>query len=197
MAREVFTIRRRRFWDSKGDIKVEIECPPLTPYQSKLGLAVKAALANRDDLTGAVLVQADLTGADFFEANLVGADLRWANLSGADLTEANLIGSNLYGAKLAGARIHGDKISSLITSAPRSDGFVFQAFELQAGGVKIKAGCRWFTPAEYRAHIKAAYPGTDMAQETRRILAFIEGRARDLGISAPKAKLVRKLMGAA
>ena len=46
------------------------------------------------------------------------------------------------------------------------------------------AGCRWFSPAEYRAHIAAEYPGTDKAAETGRILDLIEGRMADLGIGA-------------
>jgi hypothetical protein len=57
------------------------------------------------------------------------------------------------------------------------DGYSFLAFELETGGVKIKAGCRWFTPPEYRAHVADEYPGTDKAVETRAILDFIEARA--------------------
>jgi hypothetical protein len=63
---------------------------------------------------------------------------------------------------------------------------------MQASGVKIRAGCRWFTVAQFRAHVAAEYPDTPKAAETLRILDFIEGRAADLGIAlepaAPQTK---------
>ena len=61
---------------------------------------------------------------------------------------------------------------------------------MQAGGVKVVAGCRWFTVAEYRAHIEVEYPGTDKARETSDILDFIEARCRSLGVAlaAPQAE---------
>lgn len=57
------------------------------------------------------------------------------------------------------------------------------AFALEAGGVKIMAGCRWFTVVEFRAHVAAEYPDTDKAAETLDLLAFIETRAKSLGVA--------------
>jgi hypothetical protein len=65
----------------------------------------------------------------------------------------------------------------------RDDGFGFHAMQLEAGGVKIAAGCRWFTLAEFRAHVASQYPGTDKAVETLWIIDAIERRAADLGIA--------------
>jgi hypothetical protein len=70
----------------------------------------------------------------------------------------------------------------LFASASRLDGYAFNGFELEAGGVKINAGCRWFTCEQFRAHVASEYPDTDKARETLRIIDFIEGRAADLGI---------------
>jgi hypothetical protein len=172
---ETFTIPKR--WPWLASVSVTIACDPAAPYGVKLGLAVRVAKETGADLRGAVLRGADLTGADLRGADLRGADLRGADLRGADLR---------------GAVLTGEKISRLIACVDRLDGYTFYAFELQSGGVKIRAGCRWFTPAEYRAHIAAGYPDTDKAKETGRILDLIEGRAEDLGISPPKAKRVRK-----
>jgi hypothetical protein len=134
------------------------------------------------NLTGANLTGANLTGADLYGANLTGADLTGADLTGTNLTGANLTGANLTGADLYGAKVHGEEIKRLIASASRSDGYVFYAFEMMAGGVKIMAGCRWFTPKEYRIHIRTEYPDTDKGVETEHILDLIEGRMADLGI---------------
>jgi len=244
---ETFTISRRAAWAHLGEIKVEIECDPLTSLPRKLGLAVRAAVASWANLAGANLAGADLAGADLAWANLSGADLagadlaganlsgadlagadlaganlsranlEWANVAGADLawanlSQADLAGANLSQADLAGANLAwanvagadlsradlaGEKIKSLVVSASRSDGYAFYAFALEAGGVKIQAGCRWFTPTEYRAHIAAEYPDTDKARETGRILDLIEGRAEDLGLTPAKPKRVRKTKEAA
>jgi len=63
------------------------------------------------------------------------------------------------------------------------DGYQFMALELESGGFKIKAGCRWFTLPEFRAHTDAEYSGTDKHRETNDILDFIEARAKALGVS--------------
>ncbi|WP_332690037.1 pentapeptide repeat-containing protein [Devosia sp.] len=152
---ETFTIQRRPAWTFMGAISVTIECDPLASIPIKLGLAVRAAIKESADLTSADLTSADLTSAN----------LRYANL-----TSANLFG---------------EKVERLIASAQRSDGYTFFGLQMQAGGVKIMAGCRWFTPAEFRAHVASQYPDTDKAKETGRILDLIEGRADDLGIKAP------------
>ena len=218
MATETYIIRRRPVWEFLGEISVSIECDPLSPAHVKLGLAVRAAVKSRANLSGADLSRAnlsraDLYGADLSGANLYGADLSEANLSranlseanlsradlygadlsganlyGADLSEANLSRADLYGANLSGANLYGadlygEKITRLIARADRADGYQFMALALESGGFKIKAGCRWFTLAEFRAHTDAEYPGTDKHRETNDILDFIEARAKALGVS--------------
>lgn len=158
MQTEQFTITRRPAWAFMGEISVTIECDPLASQPIKLGLAVKAALANGADLRG--------------------ADLRGANLSGAYLTGANLTGANLSGANLSGARVRNEPIEHLITQVNRQlDPYVFMAFRMQDQGVKVLAGCRWFTVSEFREHVAKEYPGTPKAVETLDILDFIELRA--------------------
>ena len=158
---------------------------------------------SRADLRGANLYGANLSGADLARANLAWAYLRGANLYGASLDEADLYGANLSRADLSGAdlsganmsradlsgaSLYGENITRLIARADRMDGYQFMALELEGGGFKIKAGCRWFTMAEFRAHTDAEYPGTDKHRETNDILDFIEARARALGVTdAPAA----------
>ena len=158
MAEETYIIRRRSAWEFMGGISVTIECDPLAPSPVKLGLAVSAAVKSGANLSG---------------ANLSGADLARAYLAWADLSRANLSGANLYG----------EKIKRLIARADRGDGYQFMALELEGGGYKIKAGCRWFTMAEFRAHTDAEYPDTDKHRETNDILDFIEARARAHGVT--------------
>ena len=178
MATETYIIRRRPVWEFLGEISVSIECDPLSPAHVKLGLAVRAAVKSRANLSGADLSGANLSGADLSGANLYGANHSGANLYGADLSRANLYGANLYGADL-----YGEKITRLIARADRMDGYRFMALELESGGFKIKAGCRWFTLPEFRAHTDAEYSGTDKHRETNDILDFIEARAKALGVS--------------
>ena len=132
--------------------EAQIEVKTSASVAVKLGAAVKAAVSS-------------------------GADLRGADLRGADL-----LGAYLGGAYLGGAYLGGDKIQRLIAYLNRLDGYSFFAFELEAGGLKIQAGCRWFTLGEYRAHIEVDYPGTEKAQETSDILNFIEARAKALKV---------------
>ena len=130
------------------------------------------------DLTGANLRRANLTEADLIGAKLIGADLSGANLRGANLRGAYLYGADLTGAYLSGATMGEDKLNRLLARATRSDGFEFFLFALQAGLPKIKAGCRWMTIDDYRAHVAKHYPDTDKARETLDILNFFEARAR-------------------
>jgi uncharacterized protein YjbI with pentapeptide repeats len=190
MPTESITITKRWSWLSA--ITVEIECEPDTLPRIKLGLAVKAAFTSGADLTGAVLRgadlrDADLRGADLRDAVLRDADLRGADLTdavlrGADLTDAVLRGADLTDAVLRDAVLRGEKISRIFAIANRLDGYTFYAAELQSGGYKIKAGCRWFNDVEYRNHVERDYPGTDKAAETLAILDFIAARAAQLKI---------------
>ena len=133
-------------------------------------------------LSGASLSGADLSGADLSGANLSGANLYGADLSGANLSGAYLSGANLYGANLYSATIRNEPVASIIASVNRLAGpYAFLAFRLQDGTVKIMAGCRWFTPSEFRDHVAREYPGTPKAAETLAIIDFIELRATALG----------------
>ena len=147
-------------WTGNVQFTAEINCPEDAPYRVKLGLAVRWGVKN-----GAVLRGADLSGAV-----LRGAVLRDADLSGADLS----------GAVLRGAVLSGDKLVKWIAEARRGDGYSFIALLTERNGVKIKAGCRWFTEAEFRAHVAANYLGTDKATETLAILDYLAVRARQV-----------------
>ena len=160
--KQTYTIRRLSR-SSLPPITVEIECAATTPEGVKLGLAVRVAFGQK----------ANLAGADLAGANLTGANLAGAYLAGADLTRANL----------AGALINDEPVTRCFARAMRDDGFAFLAMQLEAGGVKIMAGCRWFTVAEFRAHVASKYPGTDKAVETLWILDAIKNRAADLNIA--------------
>ena len=81
-------------------VSVEIECAADTLTSIKMGLAVKAAVRSRLNLSGADLSGADLSGAYLSRANFSGADLSGANLSGAYLSRANLSGAYLTGKAL-------------------------------------------------------------------------------------------------
>ena len=73
-----FNIMHR--FNGKVIFSAEIQCADDENYSLKLGLAVKAAIA----------VKANLSEADLSEANL-----SEANLSGANLSKADLLGANL------------------------------------------------------------------------------------------------------
>ena len=150
---------------------------------------LRGAVLRGADLTGADLRGADLTGADLRDAVLRGAvlrdaDLRGADLTGADLTGAVLTGADLRDAVLRGAVLRGEKMTRIFARVQREiDPYTFMGVELEAGGYKIGAGCRWFTDAEFRAHVASEYPDTDKAEETLAILDFIAARARALDVA--------------
>ena len=177
-----FEVRNR--FTSKVQFTAKIEADPSVPFGIRLGLAVKWGLANKANLTRAYLTGAYLTGADLTGAYLTGADL-----TGADLTGAYLAGADLAGADLAGALIKGEVVARLFASVQRlEDPYTFHAFELEVGGVKIMAGCRWFTISEFTDHVAAEYPDTSKAAETLAILDFIATRAKSLGITTEVAQ---------
>jgi len=191
---EKYEVRNR--WTNAVQFTAEITCAPDAPMSVKLGLAVRWGVENKANLSdanlsgaylsgaslsdanlsGAYLSGAYLRGASLSDANLSGAYLSGAYLSGADLSGASLSGANLSGASLSDADLSGEKVTRTFAAVDRSDGYQFRAFELEAGGIKIQAGCRWFTPVEYRAHVAAKYPDTDRAAETLLIIGFIEAR---------------------
>jgi hypothetical protein len=214
---EEFTIVRLPGWGAS--LTVTIECSPTDYSWVKLGLAVRVAHNSGASLDGASLDGASLDGASLVGASLDGASLDGASLDGARLDGASLVGASLDGASLDGASLVGARLDGaslvgasldgarldgalykdktllrMIACASRSDGYVFYAFECDDGTVQIKAGCRWFTPIEFRAHVKtygASEHGVSKFKETSSILDFIEGRMEDLGIGG-KPKRVRK-----
>ena len=125
----------------------------------------------------------------------LGLAVRVARDTGANLSGANLAGAYLTRANLTGAIIRGDKIARLVAVAQRltpGDQYTFYGFELETGGVKIHAGCRWFTIPEFRAHVADQYPDTDKAEETLAIIDFIERRAVSVGAIKPDEPAPKK-----
>ena len=169
---EQFTIPKRPGWGA--DLTVTIECDPLASMSVKLGRAVQVARDTRANLSGADLTRANLSGAYLTRADLTGAYLSGAYLTRADLTRANL----------SGAYLKGEPVKRLLAQAERltpGDAYTFRAWEVEAGGTMIEAGCRWFTIPNFRAHVAAEYPGTDKADDTLEILDYIERRALRVG----------------
>ena len=101
-------------------------------------------------------------------------------------TDAVLRGAVLTSADLTSAVLRGEKITRIFASASRLDGYTFYGVELEAGGWKINAGCRWFTEAQFRAHVAAKYPNTDKATETLAIIDFLATRAAQVGAAPAK-----------
>ena len=93
MTTEKFEVRNR--WTDVVQFTAEISVTPNMLPSIKLGLAIKLAIKN----------SADLSGADLRDANLSGANLRCADLSCADLSGANLRDAYLSGAKDADCAI--------------------------------------------------------------------------------------------
>ena len=101
-----FEIKSR--WTGSVKFTAEIDADDSTSHRVKIGLAVKWAIENRVDLSGAdlrgaILRDADLSGAILRDADLSGAILRDADLRGADLRDADLSDADLSGADLRGA----------------------------------------------------------------------------------------------
>jgi uncharacterized protein YjbI with pentapeptide repeats len=182
-----FEVRNR--WTNAVQFTAKIEADPSVPFGIQLGFAVKWGVANKANLRDAYLRDADLRDADLGGADLRGADLRDADLRdadlrGADLRDADLRDADLSDADLRGADLRGDKIVRIFARVQReNDPYLFMGVELEAGGYKIAAGCRWFTDAEFRAHVASGYPYTPKAEETFAILDFIAARAKAAGIA--------------
>jgi len=130
------------------------------------------------NLDGANLAGANLGGANLARAYLAGANLDGADLAGANLAGANLAGANLAGADLDGAYLAGANLGSLFIAARafRSDSYEFFLWSSVMGGEVIRAGCRTFSPAEFRAHVATSYPNTPKATETLAILDYLESQ---------------------
>ncbi len=126
------------------------------------------------DLRGAYLEGADLRGADLRLANLRLADLRLANLRLADLRGADLEGADLHGADLIGAYLRladlrGAYLAHTILIDAGQDHRGYRFVGVPTGeGLRILAGCRWFSLEEAKAH------WVDNRDALARV-AFIEG----------------------
>ena len=86
----------------------------------KIGLAVRWAIENDVDLSGADLTEANLRYADLSKADLTEANLRYADLTKANLTEADLTEANLHGALPSEANL--SKAHSILRVGPSADG---------------------------------------------------------------------------
>jgi uncharacterized protein YjbI with pentapeptide repeats len=146
------------------------------------GSNLRGSNLSGSDLRGSDLSGSDLRGSDLSGSDLRGSNLSDSNLSGSDLRDSNLRGSNLRGSNLRGSNLSGDKIAAAGEAATRSDGYEFRAFVLQAGGIKIKAGCRWFTPEEARAHWTTTRGGTRLGDESLAIVEHLERMATIAGV---------------
>ena len=162
--------------------EAEIECEAETSDSVKLGLAIRVAVKARANLAGA-----NLAGANLARANLAGADLAGAYLAGAYLAGADLAGANLAGADLARGYLAGAKVVGIVARATRSDGYEFIAYNTDRGLI-IRAGCRTFSLAQFRAHVAENYPDTPKAVETTDILDFIERRASAMPIARTEGR---------
>ncbi len=123
---------------------------------------------SRANLSQANLSQANLYGANLYGANLYGANLSRANLSQANLSQANLSQANLYGANLYGANL--SQAKNILTAM--ADGWPIYALQWD-NGIRIKAGCHWFTEDEARTHWRAM-AGTDPHVHGKLMLAGVD-----------------------
>lgn len=105
-------------------------------------------------------------------ADLTGANLRGANLRGADLGGANLGGANLGGVKLSQSHTAVGLIARVTRIIVP---YEFFAWRTDQGDI-VKAGCRFMTIEQFRAHVAKEYPDTPKAEETLAILDFLEAR---------------------
>jgi uncharacterized protein YjbI with pentapeptide repeats len=132
------------------------------------------------NLSWADLSEADLSWANLFDSNLSRADLSGADLTGANLSRANLFDSNLSWANLSGANLSGAK--NQIYIGQRSDGYQFFArHDKEKSAWIISAGCRYFTPDEYRTHAQKYNCGTKRA-ETLAMIDFAEIQIKIRGV---------------
>jgi hypothetical protein len=113
-----------------------IECKNAEPESVKIGLAVKWAIENRADLSGADLRSADLSGADLRSADLRGADLRSADLRGADLRDADLRDAYLRSADLSGADLSGADLRDAYLSGADLRGAYLSGADLRGADLR-------------------------------------------------------------
>ena len=162
-----------------GEIQcsVEIECAVDALPSMKLGLAVKVAIKENKDLSGSDLSRLDLRWSNLSRLDLSRSDLSGSNLRKSNLSGSNLSGSNLSGSDLSDTKYNNDIISHIVARATRLDGYEFFAFATD-NGIKIKAGCKYLSIKEAKAHVAKNYPNTPKAIETLSIIRHIESMAK-------------------
>lgn len=160
------------------------------------GADVRYAVLDGANLTEANLSRANvcwasMAGADLTDANLYQADVRWADLNGAKLTQADLhwadlSSANMHGVNLSGALLEGTNLYDakgvvdlgLETNPLRRFRWVVVLPADATGQSMIKAGCRWYTLEDARAHWGAAWYADNrspqVVAESRARLAFAE-----------------------
>ena len=118
----------------------ELDCAADTLPTIKLGMAVKLAVKEHANLSGANLSNANLSNANLSNANLSNANLIGAYLSNADLSTADLSGvpkiENIHQAVFAAASRDG----ALNMGAWHQDGNVCGTTHCRAGWVVSLAG---------------------------------------------------------
>ena len=174
-----------------GSILFECQVEASLTIGKKLGFAVKAAVKAGASLDGASLVGASLDGASLDGASLrnasldgaslVGASLDGASLDGASLRNASLDGASLVGASLRNASLDGASLrnasldgASLVGAQHAIDIGSPNGWHVVVvkhdGGIRIAAGCRWFT---WRAAVEH-WRDRDDRKETRAALDYIK-----------------------
>jgi hypothetical protein len=134
-------------------------------------------------LSGTNLYMANLRGANLSGAHLYMADLSEADLSRADLSGADLRGADLYMADLYMADLRKAHLSraNLIIGPQRSDGYVFHLIRDRAGVCMVRAGCRYFTVKEARAHWRKTRKGTQLGAESLAAVNYLVAAAKAAG----------------
>jgi hypothetical protein len=134
----------------------EIDCNENELPNIKLGLAVKAAIKAKANLSGANLSGADLSGADLSRADLSRANLSGADLSGADLYRADLSRANLSGADLSRANLSGACINRTMGNLKNIKTISVESYCITYTADTLQIGCerhpieKWwkFTPEQ-------------------------------------------------
>jgi carbonic anhydrase/acetyltransferase-like protein (isoleucine patch superfamily) len=84
------------------------------------------------------------------------------------------------------ALVYGDAwVSGEIIVATRSDGYTFLVAPTSTDGLRIIAGCRYFTIDEARAHWTDTRGGTQLGDESLAIVDHLERMAAICGLTAP------------
>ena len=156
-------------------MKVEIKSiAGATLYTAEIPDSTASGMHQRAALEKAASDSADLRGADLRDAYLRGADLGGAYLGGAYLGGADLRGAYLGGADLRDAYLDGAKLTDelkLVGERPilvigpigsRSD--VFSGFVTDKG-LRVRAGCFFGTPNEFKAALEVAHGGNAFSRE--------------------------------